>query len=159
MLASLVSDPASMVFVIIPRLTRVLFAALQLALLHVSSFFQLFKTVALRVDDWKVHRRAMWVASWNDALHVFPVDVAIVAPIRITVVSDVILADDTSVSITAEHSWVPYSKNDDTYINISCDGHGGIVCKDHVTYHGNPNWGNYGDVYGKNVECIIPGGY
>jgi hypothetical protein len=102
MLASLVSDPASMVFVIIPRLTRVLFAALQLALLHVSSFFQLFKTEALRVDDWKVHRRAMWVAPWNDALHVFPVDVAIVAPIRITVVSDVILADDTSVSITAD---------------------------------------------------------
>jgi hypothetical protein len=59
----------------------------------------------------------------------------------------------------ADHSWVPYSKNDDSYIYISCDGHGGIVCKDHVTYHGNPNWGNYGDVYGKNVECIIPGGY
>jgi hypothetical protein len=56
----------------------------------------------------------------------------------------------------ADHSWVPYSKNANSYAFISCGGHGGMVCKDHVKHHGNPRWGNYGDVYGSQVECIIP---
>merc|ERR1712072_305139 len=56
----------------------------------------------------------------------------------------------------ADHSWVPYSKNVNSYAFISCGGHGGMVCKDHVKHHGNPRWGNKGDVYGSQVECIIP---
>jgi hypothetical protein len=55
-----------------------------------------------------------------------------------------------------DHSWVPYSKNANSYAFISCGGHNGMVCKDHVKHHGNPNWGSKGDVYGSQVECIIP---
>jgi hypothetical protein len=56
----------------------------------------------------------------------------------------------------ADHSWVPFSKNVNSYAFISCGGHNGMVCKDHVKHHGNPIWGNKGDVYGSQVECIIP---
>jgi hypothetical protein len=61
-----------------------------------------------------------------------------------------------SCTSAADHSWVPYSKDANSYAYISCDGHNGIICKDHVTHHGNPNWGNKGDVYGSNVECMMP---
>jgi hypothetical protein len=57
----------------------------------------------------------------------------------------------------ADHSWIPYSKDSNSYAYIGCDGHSGIICKDHVTHHGNPSWiGAGGDVYGSDVECMVP---
>ena len=55
------------------------------------------------------------------------------------------------------HSWVPYSKNSDSWVFIACGGHGGKLCKDHVKHHGSPNWAG-GDVYGDEIECMIPRG-
>lgn len=52
------------------------------------------------------------------------------------------------------HSWVPYSKNSDSWVFISCGGHQGLVCKDHVKHHGSPNW-HAGDVFGDEIECMV----
>jgi hypothetical protein len=58
---------------------------------------------------------------------------------------------------TGDHSWVPYSKDKHSWAYVGCDGHEGIVCKDHVPYHGNPNWGS-GDIYGIDTDCTFEGG-
>jgi len=50
------------------------------------------------------------------------------------------------------HSWVPYSKNSDSWVYIGCSDH--ALCRDHVKYYVSPKWDGVGDIYGDEIECI-----
>ena len=52
------------------------------------------------------------------------------------------------------HSWMPYSKDSNSWVFVGCGGHSGKVCKDHVSHHSYANWAS-GDIFGANVDCFV----
>mgnify|MGYP006080035733 FL=1 len=56
--------------------------------------------------------------------------------------------------------WTAYAtstENHNNWVYVGCDGHGGIVCKDHTTHHNPAGWEGQGDTYGSDVDCLVPG--